>query len=280
MSVGDIYSNFNMFDIRRNISKLLISCCWIFNGFSLEAQDVEIFGGVSEGKYPPPIPPKELPDLPVVREISHIDKGRMIRMKQVNDPGYPEPESKPSVQSSFDEKAFWLSLSEEQKAEFDAVNNTLVFSLSATVVDHQATRLHWRHDGENYEAWSNVDFNYLTGFTRFKVDGRYYDPYFGIGNTSSEYEGVEKPPVFPTRQPTFILTRGDENDIAALEGVEALHELYRVEGERLKLAYEKRERARIERQQYLEANPPKPKDVTIQFWKRDISDKSLKEGTR
>jgi len=259
---------------------LLVAC----SGFEIcvaEVQQsdekVEILGGISDGTSPPPKPPKVLPDLPVVREISHIDTGRLIRMKRVEDPGYPEPEPKPMAQSENDEEAFWMSLSDERKAEIDAINNALVFSLSATVVDHRATRLHWRHNGKIYEAWSNVDFNHLTGFTRFKVDGRYYDPYFGIGNTSSEMEGVEKAPDFPTRQPTFILTRGDAGDTDALEGVEALHTLYRAERGRLKTAYEKREMTSLERQRYLEANPPKPRDVTIQFWKRELSDKSGKE---
>lgn len=262
---------------------LLIACLVIGNN-TTEAQQsvekVEILGGISEGVSPPPKPPKVLPDLPVVREISHIGKGRMIRMKRVEDPGYPEPESTPMVQTQDDEEAFWLSHSVERKAEIEAMNNALVFSLSATVVDHRATRLRWIHEGKIYEAWSNVDFNHLTGFTRFKVDGRYYDPYFGIGNTSSEMEGVEKAPDFPTREPTFILTRGDAGNAAALEGVEALHALYRVERGRLKAAYEKRELARLKRQRYLEANPPKPEDVTIQFWKREPPDKATGEETR
>jgi len=260
---------------------LLVAC----SGFEIcvaEVQQsdekVEILGGISDGTSPPPKPPKVLPELPVIREISHIDTGRMIRMKRVEDPGYPEPE--PMVQSDDDEESFWMSLSDEQKEEIEAMNNALVFSVSATVVDHRATRLHWRHNGKIYEAWSNVDFNHLTGFARFKVDGRYYDPYFGIGNTSSEMEDVEKAPDFPTRQPTFILTRGDAGDTDALEGVEALHTLYRAERGRLKTAYEKREMTSLERQRYLEANPPKPRDVTIQFWKRELSDNSAGRETR
>jgi len=202
----------------------------------------------------------------------------------VEDPGYIKPEPKVAVQPGIDDEAFWASLSDEQKADIEAMDNALVFSLSATVVDHRATKLQWRHDGEIYEAWSNVDFNHLTGFTLFKLDGRYYDPYFGIGNVSSEIEGADiwpgKIPAFSTKEPTFILVEGDASDAAAIEGVEALHALYRVEHERLKTAYEKRKQARIERQRYLKANPPRPKDVRIQFWKRDAVKNTTEEESR
>jgi len=45
-------------------------------------------------------------------------------------------------------------------------------------------------------------------------------------------------------------------------------ELYRKEGASLEQAFYDREKAQAERREYFLANPPKPKDVTISFWKR------------
>ena len=54
-----------------------------------------------------------------------------------------------------------------------------------------------------------------------------------------------------------------------MEIITGLHELYKVEGPRMKAAYEAREKARIEREAYLRANPPQPQDITIHIWKRE-----------
>lgn len=49
---------------------------------------------------------------------------------------------------------------------------------------------------------------------------------------------------------------------------EQIHDLYRKEGKRMEAAYHAREKARAEHNGYLRANPPKPGDVTISFWKK------------
>jgi hypothetical protein len=45
-----------------------------------------------------------------------------------------------------------------------------------------------------------------------------------------------------------------------------LHNLYRTDGHRLKLAHEIREKAIAERQAWLEANPPQPQDIIVRHW--------------
>jgi hypothetical protein len=51
--------------------------------------------------------------------------------------------------------------------------------------------------------------------------------------------------------------------------IQSLHDVYNRELERLRTAYEGRERARIEREEYLKPNPPQPKDITLNFWRTE-----------
>jgi hypothetical protein len=129
-------------------------------------------------------------------------------------------------------------------------------------------------------AWSNVDFNYLCGFSDYTYKGRTFSLMMGIGNeiTSvrkrvSEKHGLDDQglviPDFSSDEPAFMVTEGDASDAAALDVVTGLHELYKKEGPRLRAAYEAREQAQADRNAYFRKNPPQPKDVTIHFWKRD-----------
>lgn len=137
---------------------------------------------------------------------------------------------------------------------------------------------------EDFEAWSNVDFNYLTGFGNFEFEGLEYNLIMGIGNMDTDRwrqladEGRFKfePPQIPTLPPgrvSYLITRGDAQNMEAERMMRGLHELYRNEKERLIEAYQGRERARIERAAYLKAHPPKPEDITLQFFRGKPSDR-------
>ena len=63
----------------------------------------------------------------------------------------------------------------------------------------------------------------------------------------------------------------EEGNGEAVVMLERLHRLYWSEGARMKAAHEARVREREERRAYLLANPPKPKDVRVRFWKSDTS---------
>jgi len=51
--------------------------------------------------------------------------------------------------------------------------------------------------------------------------------------------------------------------------IQSLHDLYDKEYARLRAAYEGREQARIAREALLKANPPQPKDITLNFWRSE-----------
>jgi hypothetical protein len=75
------------------------------------------------------------------------------------------------------------------------------------------------------------------------------------------------PPDFQPGEIGFRVIEGDTANKDALADLETLHDLYRVDGQRLKLASEIREKAIRERQAWIEANPPQPQDIIVRHWK-------------
>ena len=69
-------------------------------------------------------------------------------------------------------------------------------------------------------------------------------------------------------------------DPGAVKLVENLHALYRTEGTRMAADFAARAKATEEQKAYLLANPPKPKDVTVHFWKRDVAETQTTEGAQ
>lgn len=224
----------------------------------------------------------EMPELPPVKGM--ID----VTVQLVEDPHIPDPPPAPPLPPSPpDDTAVPVNAAE---AGDDNGSVELVF-LSASVFDHKKTRLHWYSNvasGNGMTAWSNLDFNQFSGFSSYQVkqpDGglRNYGLMMGIGNEdtanggtggaaqggASDVTGSPALPDLATQGPAFVVTEGDTSDRRAMEIIEGLHELYRVEGARMQAAYQARTKAREERKAWLLANPPVPKDVLIQVWKRD-----------
>jgi len=220
-----------------------------------------------------------------------------VTVQVVEDPNLPDPvpvlpalpPDDPAVIARFEE------FSEKYRG------TELVF-LSATVFDHNRTLLRIFPNGKvenEIKAWSNLDFNHFCGFSNYRVtndeDGSFYECsiMMGIGNETTDHDpesplqrvGLEIPklPDFVEGGPAFILVEG-KADSPAMNTLEQIHDLYRVEGVRMEQAYHAREKAHAERKAYLLANPPVPEDVTVRFWKRETQSpagvENLKEGVR
>ena len=133
---------------------------------------------------------------------------------------------------------------------------------------------------------SNVNFNHLRSATNFEVTSNHgesvtYALIMSIGNENTalqqeiyQHEGLEwigpKIPEIPDGAPAFVLETVNP-DLESLKLLEALHALYRDEGIKLAEIEAARQQADDERRARLLANPPKPKDVTIHFWKRNAA---------
>jgi hypothetical protein len=262
--------------------------------------DVEIPVPISDGTPSPPAPKPEPIDFNVLRsrtarmdvtkapempDLPPITGTINVTVQVVEDPNLPDPPPLPALPP--DDPAVVARL-EELREKHRATE--LVF-LSATVYNQNRTLLRIYPNGrvgEEVTAWSNLDFNHFCGFSTYRVkdaeDGTLYDfgLLMGIGSTDTkrwaelaaargfEYEAPDIPdmPDYADGGPSFVVVKGDA-DSPAMDTLEQIHDLYRKEGARMEQAYHARVQARAERKAYLLANPPKPEDVTIRFWKRD-----------
>ncbi len=226
----------------------------------------------------------EMPDLPAVAGIIKVT------VQMVADPGLPDPPA-PLPVSPPDDPAVVSHL--EQLREIYRGTDLVFLSASVYLEDagsgNALTLLRIYPNGqvgEQVEAWSNVNFLHLTGLGGYRVnhpDGthRNIGLLMGIGprygktmrllaeKAGREYEEPEIPdlPNLATAGPAFSVVEGAP-DSPAMDVLEQLHALVRKSGDTLEEQYHARKQARAERKAYLLANPEKPKDVRIRFWKR------------
>ena len=146
--------------------------------------------------------------------------------------------------------------------------------VSATVYDHARTFLRIFPNGQadrEVAVWSNVDFNHFVGVGSFRVteaDGATRDIglMMVLGNEPAVKEGAPNMPDLAKAGPSFLVAKG--NSAEALESTERLHQLYRNEGERMRQASLARAEELAAKKAALLADPPKPADMTVRFWKR------------
>jgi hypothetical protein len=250
------------------------------------AQEVSALGTIADGTPSPPSPPKVLPKFNVEATTLHRLADHDVIMQRVTDPVLPDPPPPPPPMSEKEYEA--LRASEEWKGVLEKHKDSQMLFLSATVYDHKRTFVRWYGIGtpmKCFAAWSNVDFNHLSGLGGFESDGIQYALLMGIGNAdtarsnlriSKQTPEIGEPavPDLPSDRPAFVLVEGDEKDVEGMAPMLGLHQLYTVEKSRLAAAYVRRERARVEREAYLKAHPPTTPDTVIQFWSR----KSKKSG--
>lgn len=198
-----------------------------------------------------------------------------LTVHHVADPGLPEPETKPLVEPN--PKPFEFSTSEPVQPNHIAM-------VSATVYHGGRTKLTCRSSAGRGEvtSWSNIDFKHFRSTKSFEAigsDGKAvtYSLLMGIVHEHPhlnrdyyEKQGLEwvgpEIPQIPDGAPAFVLETANP-DPESLKLLEALHALYRDHGATMAEAAAAQKQAEEERRAYLLANPPKPKDVTINLWR-------------
>jgi hypothetical protein len=252
----------------------LILALAVVCGSSIRAQDdggAKLVSPVSDGSPAAPAPPKELPTFSVQATTTHRLKDRKVIMQRVADPGLPDPPAPPPPKTKEELEA--LRASPEWQELIAKHKETKLILLSATVVNGEATFLRWWHGGEEFQAWSNVNFHHLSGFAEFEDEKTRYAFIMAVGDVRSDGDRriawLGTPPDLGVDYPAFTLVKGDVDDSEGLRMMESMHDLYESERETLVAAHEARLRARAEREALLKANPPRPKDTVIQFWRRE-----------
>jgi hypothetical protein len=244
-----------------------------------------ILGNIPDGTPPPPQPPKPVfivPAADILASTIQQQGGRTITIQKIKPIALPPP-PEPAPPPDFDDAAF-----KQRPAELRANHprtDTLV--LSATVYRSQdvppRTLVHYRPAGKGGQItfWSSADFALISGIHTFSDSAaKTHWLFMGWGDVDTtrtatllasrgrEYHAPAIP-AFPAGPATFTIVGTPPADPTVLVPIQSLHDLYNSGYARLKTAWEGRERARIEREAYLKANPPQPKNVVLNYWRTE-----------
>ena len=248
-----------------------------------------ILGEIPDGTPPPATPPRpeyHVAAQDILSTTTHEQGGRTITIWEIKPIALPPPPPPAEITPAEPDAEYSQRLSEYREAH---PKNELLF-LGATVFRSQdsppRTLVRWWPQGGRgpITFWSSADFALIAGGINSFMDtaGDTHHLLMGWGNVDiermteiyaaagREFE-VPDMPEFPEGNATLQiigdLLPTDEERVV----IESLHDLYNSEMEELRTAYEGRERARIEREEYLKANPPQPKDITLNFWRTEKS---------
>ncbi len=132
--------------------------------------------------------------------------------------------------------------------------------------------------GGSATFWSSADFALFTGLASFidsdgnsrslmmGWDTQQIDHMSDLMVNQTDEGGPPQLPAIPAGKATFVIA-GAAPTAETLAAIQALHDVYNNEYERLKTGYEGRERARIAKEAELKAHPPKPKDIILNYWR-------------
>lgn len=237
-----------------------------------------ILGDIPDGTPPPaatPQPEFVVPAKDILQTTTHHQGGRTITLRQIKPIALPPPPAPPATVELDPEFAARLADSREVHP-----SSGLLF-LSAAVYrsadSPPRTLVHyWPEDGgETITFWSSADFALVSGIHSFAdTAGQTHSIIMGWGdvdippaNNLAETDAPEIP-TFPEGNATFQFS-GKQPAAADLTTIQSLHDLYNSEHPRLLTAYQGREQARLQQEAELKAHPPKPKDITLHFWRTE-----------
>lgn len=244
-----------------------------------------ILGDIPDGTPPPPAPPKPeyyVAARDVLSTATHEQGGRTITIREIKPIDLPPPPPPAEPATVEQDAEFSQRLAEYREAH---PKNELLF-LGATVFRSKdsppRTLVRWWPIGGKgtITFWSSADFALIAGGINSFADtaGDSHHMLMGWGNVDidrmaevyaakgREYDAPDLPD-FPEGKATFEITGETKPTAEELVLIHSIHDLYNSELARLKTAYEGRERARIEREAWLKANPPQPKDITLNYWR-------------
>ena len=248
-----------------------------------------ILGDIPDGTPPAPQPPKPpfvVPPSDILATTTQQQGGRTITFQKIKPialpppPPAPEPapELTPAEKSAFQER---VAASKARHPRYHLLAmGARVYRLKDSP---PRTLVHYRlpPDGETITFWSSADFALIAGGIYSFVDSagetQALAMMWSVEDTvrmaaklaarGMEYQAPAIP-VFPAGPATFSFV-GAQPDAETLVAIQSLHDVYNSEYARLKTAYEGRERARIAHDAWLKANPPQPKNITLNYWRTE-----------
>ena len=154
-----------------------------------------------------------------------------------------------------------------RRAASPVPRTTQLLWFHVTVHEAGVCYIEWWPDGggEEYAAWSNADFRYMSMIPEFDLvnaDTRYLVFIPTIVRPRPGSAPAEHPPI-PADGPGFVLVKGDSSNRRAINPVTALHQLYKEEAATIRQDWEQDELARKAK---AAQPPPPPGDIIMSFW--------------
>jgi hypothetical protein len=157
---------------------------------------------------------------PILEELELRKGAGSTVFRRVVPPVVPVPPAKVAAQSD-------VELAEEATGP---VKRAEVLLLSATVFDRKLTELKWAEGGQQFRAWSNVDFNHFTGVMQVESAEAIYSVMLAMDNRSIADAAAsgELPKDFPAaakfqKPVSYFVVQGAEASPESLAGLDALH---------------------------------------------------------
>ena len=240
-----------------------------------------ILGDLPDGTPPPPQPQQPVFRVPVkdiLATTTHQQGGRSITIRRIKPIALPLPPEPPPVLATLPEDPAELGVP-RPKWDFLFLGATVYRSKDSpprTLVSFWPSGR-----GEPVRLWSSADFGLLSGFADFAAaDGHRfsllmmwgYEDIDRMADLHASHNLLYEAPVipdFPDGKAIFTLVGNPPDDPEILVPIQALHDIYNNEFARLKAAYDGRERARLQREAELKANPPRPKNITLNYWRTE-----------
>jgi len=274
------------------IHKLLpASCCGLIaiTGLSFAQETAHLTGPVSTGQPPPAPPLAKLVIAPQdVLDSKSTDLGdRRITIQKVAPIELPAPAEAAAVPAiSAEQRTAFIARRQQAKPRVLLMMAVTIVHSESYSGDKFRTRIRWSSDDHTrqFEVISNIDGNWLGGgFSEFETATNHYSLFCSPGNEDVDrlsalmaskgraYQPPAIPEALPQGDPAFVVTEGAPT-AEELAPIQAVHDLFKSQGETLRLAYEARKQASQQRDAEAKANPPKPKDIVLHYWRMPKAD--------
>jgi hypothetical protein len=257
----------------------------LITGFSIcavaqEKSRPHIPSKIPDGTPAAPAPMKPawvIPAEDIVAEKAHREGGRTVTVRQIQPidlPNPPEPSAPVEISAEMRERI---------AAYQDNHPRHHVITLGATIyrLEDNTTRtlvqIWGNGQPEPATFWSSGDFSLLSGigaFTDNQGGTRALFMMWSIHDTDQIAKrmaqigrGYEMPaiPNLPANQAAYVLQEGKLDDDMRV-AIDSLHEILNLDDAELRRAYEGRQRATKEREEFLKTNQPQPQDITLNYW--------------
>lgn len=200
-----------------------------------------------------------------VLERREVDMGgRKLIANRVADPKLPKLKKKNSTPSSATLPLEFTNYTPKEQ-------HTLLLSATIHKGEPTVTHLRWRGaDGVEFEAWSNIDWNLMRGVSQLSSETDEYLILQGVGAPSYDDEVPTLPPFSEGKAEYFVFAdSATAIDDDAYEGIDLLHSYYEANEAELIVLHQRHEALSAAKKRYDAANPKKPKNTVVHFWKSE-----------